>query len=51
MGFMDVIAQYYQSGSSYMKSTSSYYKAANYKFDDSDVKVLFPAFGLLVIII
>ena len=37
-GFMDVIAQYYQSGSSYMKSTSSYYKAANYKFDDSDVK-------------
>ena len=37
-GFMDVIAQYYQSGTSYMKSTSSYYKAANYKFDDSDVK-------------
>lgn len=37
-GFLDVIAQYYESGSSYMQSTSAYYKAARYQFDDSDVK-------------
>ena len=37
-GFLDVIAQYYESGSSYMQSSSAYYKAARYQFDDSDVK-------------
>lgn len=37
-GFMDVIAQYYESSTSYMQSSSSFYKAARYQFDDSDVK-------------
>lgn len=37
-GFLDVIAQSYQTNTSYIKTTSPYYKAANYQFDDSDVK-------------
>lgn len=37
-GFLDVIAQSYQTNTSYIKEFSPYYKAANYKFDDSDVK-------------
>lgn len=37
-GFLDVIAQSYQANTSEMQATSAYYKAANYMFDDSDVK-------------
>lgn len=37
-GFMDVIAQYYESGQSFIKSTSTYSKALKYQFEDSGVK-------------
>lgn len=37
-GFMDVIAQCYESGQSFFASTSTYYKAANYQFEDTNVK-------------
>lgn len=37
-GFMDVIAQCYESGQSFLATTSTYYKAANYQFEDTSVK-------------
>lgn len=37
-GFMDAIAQYYQTGSNFIPTNSAYYKSAKFQFDDSDVK-------------
>ena len=37
-GFMDAIAQYYQTDNNFIPKNSAYYKSAKFQFDDSDVK-------------